>query len=259
MMAITLCNLIWNITHLTWHCCLSTLNSSHARKTKCCATGIEDKKDSTMVWRYNVLMLCGFTEYGLLRFLHSLHTLKSQGSASSLLMLVTHCRHDDIHSSRSCAYLCPFKMMFDGWSALTVRHWCDETNMHRASSFPPPSFLYRRAKNKKNSHRAHTDAQRTEITHHHGYKSITLWLHIHKTEILYTRQCLQHALKAIDDCCFYFAIITCVFFPLYFPPSLTFSIFWIIQCLFSSRSPFAQPSAVANLHTPTQGHVVMCK
>lgn len=54
---------------------------------------------------HNSLLVYGFGQNGLFRFFHSLHTLKSRGSASSLLMLVTHCRHDDIHSSRSCAPL----------------------------------------------------------------------------------------------------------------------------------------------------------
>lgn len=68
-------------------------------------------------------------------FFHSLYTLKSQGSASSLLMLVTHCQHDDIHSSRSCAPTCV--PLNDVWwlNNINMRYRCDETNMHCMSSF----------------------------------------------------------------------------------------------------------------------------
>lgn len=99
--------------------------------------------------------------YRIQLFTFNIYTCERQGSASPLLMLVTHSRHDDIHNT--C-------VMYDGWTAWGVMDQCVLPACFSYSTISL-SVSYSSCADRG-------DTQCTEITHHHGYKSIMLQLHV---------------------------------------------------------------------------------
>lgn len=83
------------------------------------------------------------------------------------------------------------------------------------------------------------------ITRHHGYKSITPWLRVYKTNCMNLNVC-----SLLRMTLFLFCHHT---FPQRSPSVLTelFSVYFVDAA--------AAPSGEANLQTPTQGHVAPCQ
>lgn len=94
-------------------------------------------------------------------FTFIIYTRERQGSAWLLLMLVTHSRHDDIHNS--CVMYERLEVRWDQ-CVLPVSSFSSTISL---------SVSYSSCTDRG-------DTQCTEITHHHGYKSIMLQLHVHR-------------------------------------------------------------------------------
>ena len=184
---------------------------------------------------FTFLLHYGLNENGLLHFFHSLYTLKSQGSASSLLMLVTHCRHDDIHSSRSCAPT--WAPLNDVWWLIDIKHerWWDKHVCFFSRSTISPYLP------------AKTAIQLIEM-----YRNNTSpWLQKHNAAA-------PHTQDRNTDWNVYSMLKMTLIIAVFVFPSQVFPLCWpsLFPELFNVYFLVAAPS---NLHTPTQGHVVMCQ